>query len=337
MNKLPSPLISVVIATYNRPEGIRALLKDLDAQSGFGEAELEIVVIDDGSSTPCRSVIEARPTSLPLIFIEQANTGQGAARDKAIRAASGQIVVVLDDDMRVGPDFLAAHKRAHDAGAEVVQGAISTPPADVPIFERWHMTQLEHFANEIREQRLVFFGAALSTGNVSFRRDRYLEIGGFDATLNRSEDRDLGIRLEKAGAKLAFSHEAASVHYSDHTSLATWMDRAYRYGTADSIIARKHPEISYVDPWRFLGEVNPVSRLFLLLSVALPSVGDWISKAAMFVSTKLDQRKLIKPALAGTTLVYGMQYFRGVRLAAGSRKNAFANMRAYQKLDKKVS
>ncbi|MET0387984.1 MAG: glycosyltransferase [Polyangiales bacterium] len=310
--------LAVVIATYNRGTLLVRLLEDLAAQRAAGV--FEVVIVDDGSEPPARPLCEARRWPFPLRFIEQANTGQARARHRGISATAADIVVITDDDMALPPDFIAEHRALHAAGAEVVLGLIR-PAEDLaqkPLFERFHAAQLAAFATAQRHTDAPPPGAALCTGNVSLRRARYLAVGGFDDTLLRSEDRDLGIRLEKAGAKLVFSERAYCLHHSDHTDRVVWLQRAFNYGISDYHIGRKHADDKRHDPWIFWLLVNPVSRPLLLAAVGSDALGRALSQAAQRTSEWLDDRGLERLAIKGTTLVYGLEYFRGVRAAYAS-------------------
>jgi hypothetical protein len=169
----------------------------------------------------------------------------------------------------------------------------------------------------------------LCTGNVSFRRAQYLAVGGFDRTLARSEDRDLGIRLEHAGARFTFAENAYTVHESDHNSLEVWLKRAFLYGIYDSRIGAKHGDVPSVSPWRFLFLVHPMSRPLLLATTAVPGAGKVAARGLMAFCDWLDERGLEQVALKGTTLVYGMEYFRGMREQAGSLLGAARGLIAY--------
>jgi serine acetyltransferase/glycosyltransferase involved in cell wall biosynthesis len=324
-----TPEVSVVVATYNRPDGIISLLGDLDRQEGFAAGGFEVIVVDDGSREPIAPRIAELTVGYPLQVIAQENAGQAAARHRGLSLARGEIVVIIDDDMRFGPRFLDAHRAAIHAGADVVQGAIVPPDYTLPLFERWHATELVRFAASIAAGQAHVRGAHLATGNVSLRRRLYNDVGGFDPQLKRSEDRDLGIRLERWGARFAFSADAFTIHNTDHVSLDVWLRRAFNYGIFDSQIADKYPDVEYVDPWGFLFGVNPISRPLLLLSASIPPLGAVIARVAMAAATLSDRMKLPRVALAGSAFVYGMTYYRGVRKAAGSLLGTYRGLGRY--------
>jgi len=323
--------LTVVVATFNRSRLLLNLFADLARQDlvdpASGAPAFDLILVDDGSREPARAALAGQTFPFRYQLIEQANAGAAAARDRGIRAASGEVIVIVDDDMQLPTGFLRAHLAAHEAGKTLVLGCIrsSDALASMPLFERFHAWQLEQQRAAATRGEPVH-GAALCTGNVSFRREAYLRVGGFDPALQRSEDRDLGIRLEQDGAQIAFSEAAFTTHHSDHESLEIFLRRAFLYGVYDSRIAQKHPQLPAVSPWAFLAQVNPISRPFLLFAVRAPRAAETLARAAMALSSLLARAGLEALALRGTTLVYGMQYFRGVREEAGSRARAQSDL-----------
>jgi serine acetyltransferase len=147
---------------------------------------------------------------------------------------------------------------------------------------------------------------------VSFRREDYLRVGGFDPAFRISEDAELGIRLEAAGATFAFSEGAEALHASDHTRLEKWMRRSEAYGIADAMVSDKHSTRPSANPWRFLFLVNPVSRPLLLASAMAPRAMKPVAWLAARLSQLVAALGAERLAMAGMTLTYGMQYFRGL-------------------------
>lgn len=324
--------VSVVISTFNRLPLLQDLLDALGRQT-LGPDRFEVLVVDDGSREPAAPVLARRKDAYPLTVLTQANAGAAAARHAGIMKATGDVVVITDDDMLVPPEFLAEHLAAHDAGHTLVLGQIAADQTleEKPLFERFHAEQLSKFVARYREKPTAVRGVMVCTGNVSFRRADYLSVGGFDRSLSRSEDRELGVRLQEAGAKLYFAEKARTTNRSDHTDLSVWMRRNYNYGVYDSRIHQKHPDQLDADPWHFLFLVNPVSRGLLLAAVAAPPVGKLLSRAAYKAAETVDKARSLHPAfervaLAGATLTYGLEYFRGVREEAGSLGNALRDL-----------
>jgi glycosyltransferase involved in cell wall biosynthesis len=323
---------TVVIATYNRTESLVRLLREL-AEQRLSGAILDVVVIDDGSAVPVELSLRPLRDTLPyqLTLLTQANAGPGAARHAGIAAASGDVIVIIDDDMRVRPDFVKQHLAAHVAGTRrVVLGALRHPADDtLPLFERYQMAMLQKLYDSSRDGVPVR-GWNLYTGNVSFRRADYLAVGGFDRTLRLSEDAELGMRLEASGVEFLVSHTAATENATDHASVRAWMKRSYRYGQADARIADKHPTLLAANPWRFLDLLNPVSRPCMYLAARTPWLMRPVAWAALAAAHAAAAVGAERVAIAGMTFVYGIQYYRGVRAFHGEWSSTAGSLRWYR-------
>jgi glycosyltransferase involved in cell wall biosynthesis len=104
-----SPIrVSVIIATYNRADELMRLLESL--RSSLARPDVELILVDDGSTDG--TVERAMPLlEAPLAratVIRQENQGPGTARNKGILAAAGEIVVFVDTDCVVEPEWLDA-------------------------------------------------------------------------------------------------------------------------------------------------------------------------------------------------------------------------------------
>jgi glycosyltransferase involved in cell wall biosynthesis len=329
--------VSVVVATYNRLDGLRSLLVDLCTQD-CDRGSFEVVIVDDESKIPvtlevANQALATQPNgTLPfgLRLFRRTNGGPGVARDTGIREALGEIVVILDDDMHIDSGFLRAHIDRHRGGATVVLGNIQTPrEGKLPLFERFHMGTIDKFVAAVGRGEPVVEGARLCTGNVSFRRSAYQFVGGFDTNLRRCEDRDLGIRFELAGENIVFGESAVSQHKSDHTDVATWRKRNRLYGELDTTIAAKHTSLPKVSPWAFLSELPRLATPVGLLSATFPALGKLGGSVAYRLAALLDRRAKTSLALRLAGLSYGLDYYAGVGEAFHSPRGSIVMLRSY--------
>ena len=110
-----TPTISVVIAAYEQTLTLAWLLQSLAVQDYDGQ--WEIIVCDDGSSADLASVVRDahRRFGYDVRYVYQPHDGFRASRSRnnGIRCATGQLLVFLDADMIVRPDFLSRHAEAH--------------------------------------------------------------------------------------------------------------------------------------------------------------------------------------------------------------------------------
>jgi serine acetyltransferase/GT2 family glycosyltransferase len=325
-----TPDVSVVIATYERPDSIVRLL-GLLAEQTLAADRYEVIVVDDGSRTPVAPRLAELQVPYRLIVETQPNGGPAVARHRGILAASAPVIVVVDDDMRVDADFLEAHLAEHPAGSRRVVLGRLREDSDTPLrlHERFGLRQIDLLAEQAARGKRQVRGTDLYTGNVSFRREDYHEVGGFDFGFRLSEDAELGVRLERHGAEFLISERACARHASDHVSTAKWMSRSVAYGGADTRMSAKHGDPAELQPWRFLFLVSPVSRPFLLASALAPRLMLPVARLALGVAQLLDRGPLRRVAVAGATFVYGICYFVGVGEAAGSARAALGGLRRH--------
>ncbi len=324
------PRVSVVFATYNRAQSAARLLEQLSAQSLEPE-QFEVVVVDDGSKDDPTEALRRVPMRCRCTIVRQPNGGAASARDRGIREARGEVIVIVDDDMQVETDFLSRHLAYHEQHPRcVVLGHIRPDPGmEMPLFSRYHSEMLARFVAAARSGRLRIRGTQVCTGNLSFRREDYLAVGGFDRELRQSEDAELGVRLDKSGCRLVFGEDAATLHGSDHESVEFWIRRALRYGTFDLKISRKHPDAPWTSPYRFLFAVHPVSRPLLLTLPLIPSVGEQAGRGVMATAEAVDRLGAERLAIAGATLAYGLFYFTGVRRESQSASHFIRQFFSY--------
>ena len=328
----PSALpASIIVATYNRPGPLAQLLASL-ADQIVDRSDFEVVVVDDGSEDDATPLALRFSEALQIRAFRQDNAGVAVARQRGVERARGRIVVFLDDDMIVKPDFVAQHIAEQDGRDDrVVMGRLLPAPelAHMPLFERFYAHQLDAFAARA-VARGTFAGFEVYTGNLSMPRALFLRAGGFDAAFH-IEDVELGVRLEAAGADFCFSSAATSVHASDHTSLGKWLARSELDGRSWVQLARKHPAVVEANPWRHLSSANVLARPLFATAVALPEVAQRLARAIFGGAAAADRLGLEALALRATTVAYGMQYFAGVRHETGGLGAVARDLLAYHR------
>jgi glycosyltransferase involved in cell wall biosynthesis len=116
--------VSVIIAVYNQSAHLELLLNFLGQQDYTGE--WEIIVCDDGSHVDMLSVIKASASNRRVRYVWQSRNGEARAmsRNNALRCANGNILILMDGDLAVPPDFVSRHVRCHaDGKRRIVCGA----------------------------------------------------------------------------------------------------------------------------------------------------------------------------------------------------------------------
>jgi glycosyltransferase involved in cell wall biosynthesis len=230
--------LSVIITTYNQPEWLEKVLRGYAAQTF---REFEAVIADDGSDQRTAAVLDRmRPQlDVPLLHIWHEDTGFRKCEilNRAILAASGDILLFTDGDCIPRRDFLAVHHdlmrpgrflsggyaklpeatsraitgediargnatdyrwlRRHGAPATRALVRLAVPPAVAPLLDRITPTR-----------------ASFNGHNASVWRADALRVAGFDQRMGWGGlDREFGERLENAGVRgLQVRHRAHVVH-----------------------------------------------------------------------------------------------------------------------------
>lgn len=195
------PHLSVVIPTYNHAPILRHTLAHLAVQT-LDPDTYEIVVVDDGSTDDTPTVLAAASGRGRVRAIRlDANRSRSAARNAGIRAAAAPLIVFVDSDVLVRPDFLKHHLEIHRSVGRPAVGrgpVVTIPSAQIP-----NRTPL------VRNSP-----AYLSTANASAPRRVLVEVGLFDEGFRSYgwEDFDLGLRLKARGLPRIFSRAAVAYH-----------------------------------------------------------------------------------------------------------------------------
>jgi len=201
---------------------------------------LELIVVVDGSRDGTAEAVARLELPFPTRVIEQPNGGVSCARNRGAAAATGDIILFLDDDMFAQPDLVEQHARMYRLGADAVIGNTPLDPDSLPGFLS------ESIARWIDSEKV---SSPLSpfdvfSGQLSVRRSVFEELGGFDPKFTDSsafanEDADLGVRLLE---RFTVRHNPAAI--SRQRFVVTerdFMARAPRAAAADLHFAAKHP------------------------------------------------------------------------------------------------
>lgn len=252
---MAAPEFSLIIPTYNRREALQECLGYLAALR-FPRRRFEVVLVDDGSTDGTVDLVES-VRDLPLRFLRQANAGAGAARNAAIRAATGEFCLFVDDDVMVHPDLLLEHQEAHRAEPRLlVRGPVINipampPPATPPPLWR-------HYSRNY-----------LCTSNASLRREHLLEAGLFDPSFVRWEDAELGVRLKRLGVQRRFRSRALVYHLKPPETLEALLRTAAADGRSAAALYLRYPSLGM----RLRSGLHPLNQLRNSLATAGPLLG----------------------------------------------------------------
>lgn len=243
---MASPAVSVVIPTHQRRETLRRTLESLREQS-VEPSGYEVVVATDACSDGSAEMIDDFAAPYELRRVEPAGRGRASACNAAIAAACGEVLVILDDDMRVVPEFIERHRSHHPAGSRrCVLGAVpvelepGSPRAAHYVKEKFdlHLQRLAEDPEHLGRTRSFY------TGNASLRAEVMREAGGFDESFGiyGNEDVELALRLRAVGVELGYDPRALAHQTYDKDFGGLQRDTLAK-GRTTVHLARRHPQV----------------------------------------------------------------------------------------------
>lgn len=197
-NKMPTPTVSVVMATYNRANLIRETIYSILGQTF---SDLELIIVCDGSTDGT----EMQVTSLddPRIkFCKQPNSGRPAIpRNFGIRAAKGKYVAFCDDDDPWLPEKLEKQLESFDEGISCV-ASDCIPIGDVKYFSKILSFKNNEYSRDLSYNDILLGLNPIISSSVLTKRDYLLSLNGFDDSVDFRfiEDWELWLRLSRKGA-----------------------------------------------------------------------------------------------------------------------------------------
>lgn len=229
-------LASVIVPAYRAAATLPACLAALSNQTIPAEA-YEIIVVDDAS--PDDTAELAAQAGARVVRLSH-NQGRSQARNAGAEVARASILLFTDADCAPTPDWLAHMLAPFQADPDVVgvKGAyLSRQRAWVA---RFTQLEVEEKYDRMARQTQIDF---IDTYSAGYRRDIFLDNGGFDPGLTYSmlEDQDLSFRLAAKGYKMVFAPQAR-VYHQHAASLRRYYDRKYTIGRWKAVILSRHPE-----------------------------------------------------------------------------------------------
>ena len=219
------PLTSIIIPNYNGVRFLPACLNTLQAQT-YPRAHTEIILVDDASTDSSVTFVAEQYPEIKIVQLAR-NSGLAIGCNAGARAATGDLLVMLNNDTEVEPGWLVALVEAATANPQA--GAIASK---MLLFDRrdtlhnagdlmgadgiprnrgvWQVDR-----GQFDDQTEIFGGCG---GGVMYRRAAWEQTGGFDERLFMYlEDVDLAWRLQLLGWEAVFAPAARLYHHLSAT------------------------------------------------------------------------------------------------------------------------
>lgn len=239
---------SIVINTKDRFTRLYIVLKALEDQV---DENIEVIVVCDGCSQETLDNLNKVKLSYPVrSIVSHNNLGRAAARNIGAKAATGDIVIFIDDDRVPGSDFIRKHIVAHRERCVVLGNRsdilLSEAEIGVIVSSEQALKQFIHNlaskatkawdSQESLLRRVLFFRSnplkwlLFYTGNVSIERDDLVKVGFFDENFKGwgYEDLEIGYRLHKEGIPFIRDKKIVNYHLTHDISINNMHREALR-------------------------------------------------------------------------------------------------------------
>lgn len=190
-NGLAEPLVSIIIPNYNHGAYLGDAIQSVLAQS---YSNIEIIVVDDGSTDDSRAIAESFGNRIHYIW--QQNSGLCAARNTGLAAAKGVYIGLLDADDMLEPDYCQ----------RLVSALLAFPNAEGIICGYRFVDEDNNSLPQIESRSLIgqelyellLKGNFLVPESILLHRRCYKNVGSFDTDLTACEDWDMWLRVSQS-------------------------------------------------------------------------------------------------------------------------------------------
>ncbi len=233
---------SVIVCTRNRAGKLTASLDAIvAAMKAAPQVKAELIVVDNGSTDETPDVLLAwmKGQKLYTFAVHAPEPGLSRARNAGLAHASGDVIVMTDDDCVMAPDYLVEASRLHTSPAVIGGRVVLGDPADLPVSIR------------LGDEPQVYDGRRKASGfvigaNLSFHRSISEKLGGFDerfgagARFPAAEDSDFIFRAFLAGYPVRFQPELVVAHFHGRRDKAVTDALVAGYSLSEGALYAKH-------------------------------------------------------------------------------------------------
>ena len=229
---------SVIIPVYNRPEEVDELLDSLTTQAF---KNFEVLIIEDGSTKPCKMVVEKYRGQLDISYYQKENSGQGFTRNYGFERAAGDYFIVFDSDCIIPPRYFRSLDAHLDREPLDAFGGPDKAHPDFSALQKaisYAMTSI-FTTGGIRGSKKQIGTFHPRSFNMGISREVFEKTGGYKIT-RMGEDIEFSIRIISEGFKTGLIPEAY-VYHKRRTSFYQFWKQLHFFGRARINIGRFYP------------------------------------------------------------------------------------------------
>ena len=230
---------SFIIPVYNRPDEVDELLDSLTRQT---LQNFEVIIVEDGSSVPCKDITDKYTSLLNIHYFNKPNSGPGQTRNYGVDRANGEYMLILDSDCILPETYLEeVEKELERREADAFGGPDRAHESFTDVQKAINYAMTSFFTTGgIRGGKKKMDKFYPRSFNMGVRKDVYQALGGF-SKMRFGEDIDFSIRIFKGGYRCRLFPEAW-VWHKRRTDLKKFFKQVHNSGIARINLYKKYPE-----------------------------------------------------------------------------------------------
>jgi len=238
---------SFIIPVYNRPDEVEELLKSL-AEQNYHE-DFEVVIIEDGSTIPCREVVKKYEGKLFISYFDKPNSGPGDSRNFGMKHAMGSYFLILDSDCILPESYLASvDKNLKKQFVDCFGGPDNASDSFSSVQKAINFTMTSFLTTGgVRGGSEKIGKFQPRSFNMGLSKAAFEASGGF-GNIHPGEDPDLSIRLWKLGFKTRLFKDSY-VYHKRRIDFSKFYKQVNKFGKARPILDSWYPKHSKITFW----------------------------------------------------------------------------------------
>ena len=262
---MPAMKFSIIVPVYNRIDEVADLLESLSRQT---VNNFELVLVEDGSTQPCKDVVKLYEGKFPIQYYYKENEGRSIARNYGMERAEGDYFIFFDSDCVVPEDYFEKLQARYEAmpvdcfgGPDAAHDSFSTTQKAI----NYSMTSFLTTGG-IRGGKISLEKFTPRTFNMGFARKVYESVGGFREMF--SEDIDMSTRIRNAGFSISL-YPDQYVYHKRRVDFKKFFRQVYVFGMSRITLKLLYPGS--------MKAVHFLPAVFVLGSIALILLAIFVS------------------------------------------------------------
>lgn len=229
---------SVIVPVYNRIDEVQDLLQSLALQSAHN---FEVIIVEDGSTLPCREVAEQYANKIDIKYFFKDNEGRSIARNYGMQHASGTYFIFFDSDCVIPTDYFAKLNEMMQAtpfdcfgGPDAADVSFTTTQKAINHAMTSFLTTGGIRGGKVRLEKFT-----PRTFNMGFSRDVYNRVDGFREMF--SEDIDMSTRIRLAGFSIGL-YPNLPIYHKRRVDFRKFLRQVYVFGMSRITLKLLYPD-----------------------------------------------------------------------------------------------